>query len=139
MIYHFNMLTLGCARGIYAALLLLLTPSILAQQINGTHFDYVILGGGTAGLVVAGRLSENPNITVAVVEAGNFERTNPNVTSPSGLGLAKDTRVDWQYESLPDSYGSNQSLIWSAGKGLGGSSLINGTTSSRSLNSSKIC
>ena len=99
------------------------------QQINNTHFDYVILGGGTAGLVVASRLSEDPGTTVAVVEAGDFENSNPNVTSIIALGAATHTRVDWQYKSLPQVFGGNQSLIWSAGKGLGGSSLINGKCS----------
>lgn len=99
-----------------------------AQQKNNTHFDFVILGGGTAGLVVANRLSEDPSITVAVIEAGNLERNNPNVTSAVALGLAKDTAVDWQYATAPQIYGGNESIIWSAGKGLGGSSLINGTS-----------
>ena len=100
-----------------------------SRAIDSNHFDYVILGGGTAGLVVASRLSEDPNVTVAVIEAGDFERNNPNVTSIVSLGLAKDTRVDWQYESTPQTFAANQTLIWSAGKGLGGSSLINGMSS----------
>ena len=99
------------------------------KDTNNPHFDYVILGGGTAGIVVASRLSENPNITVAVIEAGDFEKNNPNVTSISALGLAKNSRVDWQYESAPQTFAANQSFIWSAGKGLGGSSLINGKSS----------
>lgn len=90
------------------------------------RFDYVIVGGGTAGLVVASRLSEDPHVTVAVIEAGGFERNNPNVTDTTVLGIAKNTRLDWQYESLPQIYAGNQSMIWSAGKGLGGSTLING-------------
>lgn len=99
-------------------------------DLNNTHFDYVILGGGTAGLVVASRLSEDPRVTVAVIEAGNFERNNPNVTNPTMLGLATHTQVDWQYESVPQVFSSNKSIVWSAGKGLGGSSLINGKSSS---------
>ncbi|KAL9114928.1 MAG: hypothetical protein Q9227_001171 [Pyrenula ochraceoflavens] len=99
-----------------------------SKQVNSTHFDYIILGGGTAGLVLASRLSEDSAVSVAVVEAGNYERSNPNVTNATVLGLAKDTRIDWQYKSLPQVYGGNQTLIWSAGKGLGGSSLINGMT-----------
>ncbi|KAJ9617000.1 hypothetical protein H2200_000721 [Cladophialophora chaetospira] len=99
-----------------------------AQQLNSTSFDYIILGGGTAGLVLANRLSSDPNTTVLVVEAGDFERNNPNVTATTALGLAKNTDVDWQYVSAPQIYGGNHSLIWSAGKGLGGSSLINGMT-----------
>ena len=96
------------------------------KAINNTHYDYIILGGGTAGLVVASRLSEDPRVTVAVIEAGNFERHNPNVTNSTIIGIAKNTVLDWQYESAPQIYAGNQSLIWSAGKGLGGSTLING-------------
>lgn len=96
------------------------------KDLNNTSFDYVVLGGGTAGLVVASRLSEDPHITVAVIEAGDFERSNPNVTNITTLGLPINTRVDWQYVSAPQVFGGNRSIIWSAGKGLGGSSLING-------------
>ncbi|KAI9713259.1 MAG: hypothetical protein M1820_001246 [Bogoriella megaspora] len=95
------------------------------QSVHNTSYDYIILGGGTAGLVVASRLSEDPETTVLVVEAGDFERTNPNVTDPSGLGIGKNTRVDWNYDTAPQIYGGNESIVYSAGKGLGGSSLIN--------------
>lgn len=90
------------------------------------NFDYVVVGGGTAGVVIASRLSEDPHITVAIIEAGDFEYDNPNVTNTNTLGIATKTAVDWQYESEPQVFVSNKSLIWSAGKGLGGSSLING-------------
>ena len=96
------------------------------EDNGNTHYDYVILGGGTAGLVLASRLTEDPTITVAVIEAGDFEKTNPNVTSTTGLGLAKNTRVDWQYDTAPQIYAGNETIIYSAGKGVGGSSLING-------------
>lgn len=96
------------------------------SQINNTHFDYVILGGGTAGLVIASRLSEDPGTTVAVIEAGDFEKNNPIVTTTTALFPAFHTQLDWQYKSLPQVYGGNRSIVWSAGKGLGGSSLING-------------
>ena len=111
------------------------TASIFAKQdenrgfVNDS-FDYVVLGGGTAGLVIASRLSENPRFTVAVIEAGDFERNNPNVTNPSVYGLAKNTRVDWEYGSKPQIFADNRTLVWSAGKGVGGSSLINGKISS---------
>lgn len=99
------------------------------QTDGGTHVDYVILGGGTAGLVLASRLSEDSRVTVAVIEAGNFERTNPNVTSTTGLGLGKDTRIDWQYDTAPQIFAGNETIVYSAGKGVGGSSLINGKLS----------
>lgn len=125
---------LGCNCVVWMVLLFSLASGRLLEKkqsndINNTHFDYIILGGGTAGLVVASRLSEDPRVTVAVLEAGDFERNNPNVTNTTQLGLASKTRVDWQYESAPQIFAGNQSLIWSAGKGVGGSSLINGKSS----------
>lgn len=105
------------------ALLFLVTSEAHAQK----QFDYVILGGGTAGLVVASRLSEDPAVSVAVIEAGDFERNNPIVANTTTLGIAiRDPKVDWQYKGISPEYAPNQTLIWSAGKGLGGSSLING-------------
>ena len=93
---------------------------------ESVSYDYVVVGGGTAGLVIASRLSEDPGISVAVIEAGDFEKNNPNATNTTVLGIAKNTAIDWQYESVPQVFAGNKSLIWSAGKGLGGSSLING-------------
>ena len=97
-----------------------------AHAIYDGHFDYVIVGGGTAGLVIASRLSEDPRVTVAVIEAGDFEGNNPNVTNTTALGIGQGTDLDWQYQSVPQEFAGNKSLIWRAGKGLGGSSLING-------------
>ncbi|KAK6069255.1 glucose oxidase [Seiridium cupressi] len=110
----------------------LLVASFATRQsqdsYSDAHFDYVILGGGTAGMVIANRLSENPNNTVLVVEAGTFQYDNPIVKNTTVLGIATNTDVDWQYESVRQIYAANQTIEWSAGKGLGGSSLINGMT-----------
>lgn len=95
-------------------------------NIDRPTYDYIIVGGGTAGLVVASRLSEDPLVTVAIIEAGDFEKNNPNATNTTVLGIGKNTALDWEYESEPQPFVGNKSLIWSAGKGLGGSSLING-------------
>ena len=104
-----------------------LVTDIDAKSINGSHFDYIILGGGTAGLVVAARLSEDPNVKVAVIEAGTFENHNPNVTNTTVNGIAKaDPSVNWNYYTAPQTYAGNQTIYYSAGKGMGGSSLING-------------
>jgi choline dehydrogenase-like flavoprotein len=102
------------------------------KAIDNTEFDYIVLGGGTAGLVIASRLSEDPGISVAVVEAGDFERNNPNVTNATTIGLGKNTRIDWQYDTVPQAFADNATIIWSAGKGLGGSTLINGKSSYQS-------
>ena len=101
-----------------------------AEDTSNEHFDYIILGAGTAGLVVASRLSEDPRVSVAVIEAGGFERNSPNVTNATALGVGKNTRLDWQYETIPQTFAGNRTIIWSAGKGVGGSTLINGKPSS---------
>ena len=65
---------------------------------NGAHFDFIIVGGGTAGCVVAGRLAENPNVNVLVVEAGvgnpwDLER----ITTPSEAMGLRGSKYDWNY------------------------------------------
>lgn len=107
----------------------------LAQSMVGssaTSFDYVIVGGGPAGLMIANRLSANPNITVAVIEAGGSVYDNPNVTAvpktiaefSPGIG----TSVDWSYTSAPQKYTANRTLPLLAGKALAGSTAIFGMT-----------
>lgn len=95
---------------------------------NTVEYDYVILGGGTCGLVVAARLSEDPSVRVAVIEAGNSVQFNPNVTNTTTFGLSLGTGIDWAYTSLPQQYANNKSVIFNSGKALGGTSTINGMT-----------
>ncbi|KAF2502555.1 putative glucose oxidase [Lophium mytilinum] len=91
-------------------------------------YDYIVVGGGTAGLVVANRLSENPHITVAVIEAGDSVFNNPNVTDTAAFGQALGTAIDWAYPAEPQKYASNRTLTYNSGKALGGTSTINGMT-----------
>jgi choline dehydrogenase-like flavoprotein len=113
----------------YCLSILTLTQSVL---VTGVAFDYVIIGGGPAGLIVANRLTANPDITVAVIEAGASAYTNPNVTNlprsiaefSPGLG----TQIDWSYTSAPQKYTLNRTIPYSAGKALGGTTTINGMT-----------
>ena len=86
----------------------------------------MIVGGGTAGLVVASRLSEIPDLSIAVIEAGKLERNNPNVTNTTFFPGALGTSIDWAYSSTLQTFGGNRSLTYDAGKGLGATSLING-------------
>jgi choline dehydrogenase-like flavoprotein len=90
------------------------------------EYDYVIIGGGTCGLTVANRLSELPNVTVAVVEAGASVLNNPNVTNVDDFTVALGTPIDWQYESTNQTYAAGQKIEYHSGKALGGSSTING-------------
>ncbi|APA10116.1 hypothetical protein sscle_06g048860 [Sclerotinia sclerotiorum 1980 UF-70] len=97
-------------------------------------YDYVIVGGGTGGLVVANRLSENKNITVLVIEAGTFHKNEDFITIPlittsnlPFLGTGpRNTVYDYNTTSTPQSHLVNRSLDLSAGKVIGGSSAING-------------
>ncbi|KAH6638920.1 hypothetical protein C7974DRAFT_387539 [Boeremia exigua] len=114
---------------------LLATAQALLATCNPVpNFDYVIVGGGTAGLALANRLSADPTITVAVIEAGNSAFNNPNVTyvpkSITEFGLGLGTSVEWGYTTEPQKYAAsgNVTLPYWAGKGMGGSSLINGMT-----------
>jgi len=90
-------------------------------------FDYVIVGGGTCGLVVANRLSQDPATTVAVIDPGPDARSNPLVREPApSLPLFRSLLTNWDYRTLPQANALGRSLSIHSGKGLGGSSLING-------------
>ncbi|KAF6227868.1 hypothetical protein HO133_007596 [Letharia lupina] len=109
------------------------STSFGASGVDATY-DYIIVGGGTAGLAVASRLAENPNITVAVIEAGGFyEADDGNITVVPGYctvyaGTAPndtDPLVDWGFVTTPQSGANNRSLHYARGKTLGGSSARN--------------
>ncbi|KAI6415730.1 hypothetical protein MCOR20_001330 [Pyricularia oryzae] len=102
-------------------------PCLAVAAANPKVFDYVIVGGGTAGLVVANRLSEKPNVRVAVIEPGGDERNNPNVTLvTSYLNMsAFDTPIDWAYETVPQVGINGEPQIYHQGKAIGGTSAIN--------------
>ncbi|KAL1593807.1 hypothetical protein SLS60_010539 [Paraconiothyrium brasiliense] len=99
-----------------------------ASATSKQTFDYVIVGAGPAGLVLANRLSADPSVSVAVIEAGADERYNPLVTDVEGFFLGVGSTLDWGYPSAPQKYALNRSLTYSGGKGLGGTTLINGMT-----------
>ncbi|KAL1629242.1 hypothetical protein SLS56_005465 [Neofusicoccum ribis] len=109
----------------------LLAATALAAPAAPAKYDYIVVGGGTSGLVVANRLSELNNVTVAVIEAGGSVFTNENVTNPNGYGLAFGTPIDWAYESVNQTYGGGKKQTLRAGKALGGTSTINGMAYTR--------
>lgn len=98
----------------------------MASNADRLKADYVIIGGGSAGLVLANRLSEDPGTTVILVEAGG-ESKDFMVQLPAGFGkLVGNKERDWRYEQEPDPSINDRQTIWSAGKMLGGGSSING-------------
>jgi choline dehydrogenase len=97
----------------------------LAQDFDA-EFDVVVAGGGSAGCVVATRLTENPAITLCMIEAGGRDR-NPWIHIPLGFGkLVPNARVNWGYETEPEPHLNGRRLGWPRGKVLGGSGSING-------------
>jgi choline dehydrogenase len=90
------------------------------------NVDYVIVGGGSAGAVLASRLSEDEAVRVALIEEGG-EAKAPLVQVPIGFArLVGHKSLDWKYEQEPDASIGGRRFLWSAGKLLGGSSSING-------------
>ena len=88
--------------------------------------DYVVVGAGSAGCVVAARLSEDPAVRVVLLEAGGNDR-NVWIHIPLGYGKTiTDKRVNWMYETEPDPQLHGRRVFWPRGKVLGGSSSING-------------
>ncbi|KAF8992616.1 hypothetical protein BDQ17DRAFT_1369331 [Cyathus striatus] len=112
---HLSLLTLG----ITSVHSLTITDDP-ASILNHT-FDYIIVGGGSAGLTIANRLTEDKQTTVLVIEAGDDLRNDPRTTDPGLYAVADYTNISW---------GGRQQVI-NAGKVLGGSSAINGMQWSR--------
>lgn len=87
-------------------------------------FDFLIIGSGTAGAVLAARLSEDPQLKVGLVEAGGAPE-DPRIADPRAWPLLQGSAVDWGYRTLPQRHAANRVFDWPRGKVLGGSTAIN--------------
>ncbi|KAA8647797.1 hypothetical protein EYZ11_004726 [Aspergillus tanneri] len=90
-------------------------------------YDYIICGGGTSGCVVAGRLAENPNVKILVIEAGQHNKDLENVHMAGGWANNFDSETDWNIVTPPMEGINNRQVKLSRGRFLGGSSGCNGT------------
>lgn len=125
-------------RRLALAIVWLLPVGAKNQDGSDTHYDFVIIGGGTSGLVVANRLSEMKDVTVAVIEAGDSVLNNHNVSTTTGYGLSFGTAIDWAYRTEDQTYAGGSKQIMRAGKAIGGTSTINGK-SERSFQIHRTC
>ncbi len=90
------------------------------------EFDYVIAGAGSAGCTLAARLSEDSSLRVCLVEAGGRGR-NLFIRMPAGNGFVfGNPRLDWGFESVPQAGLNGRRIYFPRGKGLGGTSNMNG-------------
>ncbi|QDL06754.1 choline dehydrogenase [Brasilonema octagenarum UFV-E1] len=89
-----------------------------------TNYDYIVIGAGSAGCVVANRLTEDCDTTVLLLEAGN-PATKPEIQIPAQCFSLIGSEVDWGYVSEPEPYLKGRKMFCSRGKVLGGSSSIN--------------
>ena len=87
-------------------------------------YDYVIVGAGSAGCVLAGRLTENPSLNVLLLEAGPPDDAD-EIHIPAALNLLFQSTYDWGYRTVPQERAAGQSVYWPRGRVVGGSSSIN--------------
>src|SRR5918911_495355 len=87
-------------------------------------YDYVIVGAGSAGCVLAARLTEDPDVSVCLVEAGPPD-TAENIHVPGQFGKLFKTQVDWDYSTAPEPFLDRRRVYLPRGKTLGGSSSMN--------------
>ncbi|CAH1781179.1 unnamed protein product [Owenia fusiformis] len=99
----------------------------LIQDDLDEEYDYIVVGGGSAGSVIASRLSEDPSSKVLLLEAG--EATYPATAMPVDAKHNQRTKIDWQYKSVPQKHCckglKNSESLWTRGKVLGGCSAHN--------------
>ncbi|MGV1948968.1 MULTISPECIES: GMC family oxidoreductase N-terminal domain-containing protein [unclassified Agrobacterium] len=96
------------------------------KQVEADEFDFIVVGGGSAGAAVAARLAERADLRVLLLEAGRQQsgiRFRLPILTP--FALAKEDAV-WNFTTLPEPGLNGRELVWPRGRGLGGSSLING-------------
>src|SRR5690349_16460949 len=88
------------------------------------RFDYIVIGAGSSGCVIANRLTEIPDTKVLPLEAGGRD-TKPEIHDSSAFVSLWGSEVDWKYLTEPEPQLNNRQIAWTRGKVLGGSSSIN--------------
>ncbi|KAL4772439.1 GMC oxidoreductase-domain-containing protein [Aspergillus nidulans var. acristatus] len=102
------------------------SPVTPIEEFTTTPFDFIICGGGTAGLAIAARLSENPSVNAGIVEAGKYRIGDPLIDTPATfMQMFEDPEYDWCLFTAPQTANNGKVHHIPRGKVLGGSSAIN--------------
>jgi choline dehydrogenase-like flavoprotein len=97
------------------------------KNTSTMSFDYIIIGCGTAGLILSVRLTENPLVTLCVLEAGSNCVSDPLILTPSlSNAMIDNPGYDWMFITAPQANAHGRTFAWPRGKVLGGTSAING-------------
>lgn len=104
------------------------------RQDAGTY-DFIIVGGGNAGLALATRLSESGSQTVLVLEAGGSPEAVASYKAPGADQDVLGSPIDWAFTTLPQPSLNGRQLVYNRGRCLGGSTAINGLTYGRGSSS----
>jgi choline dehydrogenase len=104
------------------------TPPIELKKTMSDSYDYIIVGAGSAGCVLANRLTEDPEVTVLLLEAGPKDRAwDFRIHMPSALSYPMQSQTyNWDYYTVPQEHLAGRRMHWPRGRVLGGSSSING-------------
>ncbi|CAE7066885.1 unnamed protein product [Rhizoctonia solani] len=107
--------------------LVVATPISSGAEFAEKEFDYIVVGGGLAGLVIANRLSENSDVRVGVIEAGRYFQNDSLINTPAAIRnryLQMNATYDWRLSTAPQKHLNNRVVPLPRGKALGGSSAI---------------
>lgn len=121
----------ACIPTMFMSLRVLLLATVAAA--HSETYDFLIAGAGTAGLVIANRLSSNPKFSVAVVEPGDDVRQHADVQTIDFLFSNFNTSINYQYASVTSPDLGSRNLSYRAGKAWGGTSSVNGVMPRRSF------